>query len=99
MQVQWTEKAKTLLEEIEAYIARESPTAARKIMLTIIKKTAIQLSKYPDSGKPGRLTGTRELLFSDSPFLVVYTAHLDIVTILTIFHTAQNFPKRTQAKS
>lgn len=96
MQVQWTEKAKTRLEEIEAYIARESPTAARKIMLTVIKKTATQLSKYPDRGKPGRLTGTRELLFSDSPYLVVYTVQLNIVTILTVFHTAQDFPKKTQ---
>jgi toxin ParE1/3/4 len=96
LRVQWTEKAKIRLEEIEAYIAHESPVAARKIMLMIIKKTATQLSKYPDSGKPGRLTGTRELFFSDSPYLVVYTVHLDIVTILTVFHTAQNFPKRTR---
>ncbi len=49
MRVQWTEKAKIRLEEIEAYIAHESPVAARKIMLMIIKKTATQLSKYPDS--------------------------------------------------
>ncbi len=92
MQVQWTEKAKNRLEEIEAYVARESPAAAKNIILAIIKKTAEQLSKYPESGKPGRLTGTRELLFSDSPYLVVYTVRHNTVTILTIFHTAQNFP-------
>ena len=92
MQVQWTNKAKSRLEEIEAYIGQESPAAA-KVILTIIKKTATQLSKYPDSGKPGRLMGTRELLFSDSPYLVVYTVRNNIVTILTIFHTAQNFDR------
>lgn len=89
MQVQWTNKAKTRLEEIEAYIAQGSPAAAKKVILTI----AIQLSKYPDSGKPGRLMGTRELLFSDTPCFVVYTVHNNIVTILTIFHTAQNFDR------
>ena len=89
MQVQWTNKAKTRLEEIEAYIAQGSPAAAKKVILTI----AIQLSKYPDSGKPGRLMGTRELLFSDTPCLVVYTVRNNIVTILTIFHTAQNFDR------
>ncbi len=93
MQVQWTNKAKTRLEEIEAYIAQESPTAAKKLIFTIIKKTATQLSKYPDSGKPGRLMGTRELLFSDTPYLVVYTVRSNIVTVLTIFHTAQNFDR------
>ncbi len=87
MQVQWTNKAKRCLEEIEAYIGQESPGAAAKV----IQKTATQLSKYPDSGKPGRLMGTRELLFSDSPYLVVYTVRNNIVTILTIFHTAQKF--------
>ena len=93
MQVQWTNKAKTRLEEIEAYIAQESPTAAKKLIFTIIKKTATQLSKYPDSGKPGRLMGTRELLFSDTPYLVVYTVRSNIVTVLTIFHTAKNFDR------
>jgi addiction module RelE/StbE family toxin len=87
LQVQWTNKAKRRLEEIEAYIGQESPVAAAKV----IQKTATQLSKYPDSGKPGRLMGTRELLFSDSPYLVVYTVRNNIVTILTIFHTAQKF--------
>jgi len=91
LQVQWTNKAKKRLEEIEAYLAQESPTAAKKVILTIIKKTATQLSKYPDSGKPGRLMGTRELLFSDTPYLVVYTVRNNIITILTLFHTAQNF--------
>jgi plasmid stabilization system protein ParE len=40
VQVQWTEKAKKRLEEIEAYVARESPAAAKNIILAIIKKTA-----------------------------------------------------------
>jgi toxin ParE1/3/4 len=62
LQVHWTNKAKSRLEEIDAYIAQESPAAAAKVILTIIKKIATQLSKYPDSGKPGRLMGTRELL-------------------------------------
>jgi len=89
LQVQWTEKAKRRLEEIEAYIARENPAAAKEITLSIINKAATLLSAYPDSGKPGRLVGTRELLFSDSPYLVVYTVRHNTVTILTVFHTAQ----------
>jgi len=93
LQVQWTEKAKRRLEEIEAYIAQENPAASKEITLSIINKAATQLSAYPDSGKPGRLVGTRELLFSDSPYFVVYTVRQNTVTILTVFHTAQEFPK------
>jgi len=86
LEVQWTKKVNARLEEIEAYIAHESPAASAKVILTIIKKTATQLSRYPDSGKPGRLMGTREFLFSDTPYLVVYTVRNNIMTILTIFH-------------
>lgn len=94
MKVQWTEEAKKRLEDIEVYIARENPKAAQKIILTIVRKTANQLSDYPASGKPGRLSGTRELFISGSPYVVVYTVQHNIVTILTVFHTAQDFPQK-----
>lgn len=94
MKVQWTEEAKNRLEDIEVYIARENPKAAQKIILAIVRKAANQLSDYPASGKPGRLPGTRELFISGSPYVVVYTVQHNIVTILTVFHSAQDFPQK-----
>jgi toxin ParE1/3/4 len=92
LRVQWTTTAQKHLKEIEVYIAQDSLETARKIILSLIKKTADQLSKYPASGKPGRLDNTRELFFSDSPFLVVYTVRNNFVTVLSVFHTAQQYP-------
>ena len=94
MKVQWTEEAKNRLEDIEVYIARENPKAAQKIILAIVRKAANQLSDYPASGKPGRLPGTRELFISGSPYVVVYTVQHNIVTILTVFHSAQDLPQK-----
>ncbi len=91
MKIVWTEKAEKRLMEIEAYIKQESEKAARKTVLSLINKTMKQLTLYPGSGKPGRVYGTRELFFSDIPYLVVYTADATTVTIITVFYTAQNY--------
>ena len=94
MKVQWTKKAQKRLQEIETYmITEEYPrTRASKMIFSIIQKTNGQLSKYPQSGQPGRVKNTRELFFTDSPFLVVYTAQKQIVTVLSVYHTAQQYP-------
>ncbi|RXK88263.1 type II toxin-antitoxin system RelE/ParE family toxin [Chlorobaculum sp. 24CR] len=91
MNVVWTETALKRLDEIEAYIKQESERAARKTILSLVNKTIEQLTHYPGSGKPGRLYGTRELFFLDIPYLVVYTADTEKVTVITVFHTAQNY--------
>ena len=94
MKVQWTKKARKRLQEIEAYMIAEEYTRTRasKIIFSIIQKTNGQLSEYPQSGRPGRVKNTRELFFTDSPFLVIYTAQKQIVTVLSVYHTAQQYP-------
>lgn len=91
MKVVWTETALKRLDEIEAYIKQESERAARKTILSLVNKTIDQLTLYPGSGKPGRLYGTRELFFVDISYLVVYTADTENMTVITVFHTAQNY--------
>ncbi|RXK82342.1 type II toxin-antitoxin system RelE/ParE family toxin [Chlorobaculum sp. 24CR] len=94
MKVQWTEKARKRLREIEAYLIAEecTPIRASKLIFSITRKTSKQLADYPQSGRPGRVKNTRELFFSDSPFLVVYTARKQTVTVLSVYHTAQQIP-------
>lgn len=92
MKVIWTEEARDRLKDIEAYIVQENPTAAKKLVRGIILKVAEQLTLYPSSGKTGRLSGTRELVFSSHPYIVVYTVMNDNVYVLTVFHGAQKKP-------
>jgi addiction module RelE/StbE family toxin len=87
----WTETALKRLDEVEAYIKQENERAARKTILSLVNKTIDQLTLFPGSGKPGRICGTRELFFLDIPYLVVYTADTEKVTVITVFHTAQNY--------
>ena len=59
--------------------------------MSLVNKTIDRLTLFPGSGKPGRIYGTRELFFLDIPYLVVYTADTEKVTVITVFHTAQNY--------
>ena len=92
LKVRWTQTAKQRLEENEAYVSHDNPVAARKIIRALIGKTTLKLSQYPQIGRSGRIDGTRELVFPDNPFIVIYTVRQDTITVLTVFHAAQKFP-------
>lgn len=90
MQVEWTKGAQRNLDAIEAYIAQDNPKAGAKLVLKIVKRTFSQLSKHPSSGKHGRIDGTRELIFTDFPYIVIYTVQNEILYILSVFHTSHD---------
>ena len=90
MKIVLTEKAKASLRDIETYISQTSQKAAKQTIITLLDKIANQLLAYPKSAKPGKITHTRELYFSDIPYCVVYTSDNQTITILSIFHTSQN---------
>jgi addiction module RelE/StbE family toxin len=92
LKVQWTQTAKQRLEEIEAFISEDKPVAARKLIRDLIGKAALKLSHYPQIGRSGRIAGTRELVCPDHPFILIYTVRQDTVTVLTVFHSAREFP-------
>ena len=90
MKIVLTKEAKDSLREIESYIGQTSKRAAKQTIITILNKIIKQLPAYPQSAKPGNLTDTRELYFSDIPYCVIYTSDNKTITVLSIFHTAQN---------
>src|SRR5262249_44206861 len=50
----------------------------------------MSLETLPNRGRPGRITGTRELIFP--PYVIVYRINLQTVEILRIYHGAQDWP-------
>ena len=45
------------------------------------------------SGRPGRVPRTRELVISNSPFVVAYRIDKEPIVILAIYHRAQQWPE------
>ena len=92
MQVVWLKSALNNLDEIAEYISQESSQAAQQVVDLIIEQVN-QLTAQPALGRSGRVVGTRELVISNSYYLVPYRIKNNQVEILRVFHTSRRPPK------
>lgn len=95
MQLKWTDLAEKDLENIETYIATEnSRLVAVDVVLKVLNSCELILSNHPQAGRPGRVSGTRELVINGIPLIVVYRIvdRLDQLQILRVLHDAQQWP-------
>lgn len=90
MRVRWTTNAADDLERICDYIVESRPGSAQRVAKVIVDGVGA-LSTFPNRGRPGRVEGTRELVFVPLPFIAVYEVQ-DTVQILRILHSAQHWP-------
>jgi toxin ParE1/3/4 len=85
MKVLWTEQTWTRLAEIEAFLSRDDPEAASRLVDTLIERGEA-LAHYPDRGRklleiPG--SGLRELIVGN--YRLVYRRSLKEIEVLTVF--------------
>jgi toxin ParE1/3/4 len=73
------------------YIAQDNPTAAVSQGDRIAEQIEI-LQQHPQMGRPGRKQGTRELVISRTPFIVVYRVKAKRIELLRVLHGAQQWP-------
>jgi len=90
MKLVWTPPAIRDLQSPRSYIARDKPSAARK-QVEIILTAVAGLAHFPDSGRPGRKTGTRELVIGKTPYLAIYRNQGGALEILRILHGRQSW--------
>jgi toxin ParE1/3/4 len=60
-----------------------------------IRAQVRQLLQFPETGRPGRIEGTRELVISQTPYIVAYRITGETVRILRVLHGAQLWPDET----
>ncbi|MFM6845117.1 MAG: type II toxin-antitoxin system RelE/ParE family toxin [Dolichospermum sp.] len=92
MQVKWLRRALRNLEQARNYVFQENPTAAQELIIKI-QNAANQLEKYPFMGKSGRVEGTKELIISNSPYMIIYRVKEESVEVLRILHTSKCYPE------
>jgi addiction module RelE/StbE family toxin len=93
MRVRWLRKALRNLDDEAAYIAAEDTAAARLVVQRVLDAVA-QLEAHPGRGRPGRVSGTRELVVAKTRYIVPYRVRGEIVEILRVFHTSRRLPDR-----
>jgi len=93
MTLLWTRLAVHDLDAAYEYIAESNPVAAERIAERIAAAAAA-IVQHPRIGKPGRVSGTRELVVAGTPFIVVYRMGPNRAEILSMMHGARMWPDR-----
>jgi toxin ParE1/3/4 len=91
MRLRWTTPAASDLYAIVEHIEQDNPVAASEVARTIYDGCDT-LRRFPYQGRKGRIDGTRELVFSGLPYIVVYRIKDQVVEIARIYHGAQDWP-------
>jgi toxin ParE1/3/4 len=94
MIVAWSQFAADDLASLRAYIADDDPAAAQRVVLHIIHSVEALLTRQPRMGRPGRVTGTRELVVPRTPYIVPYRIRNNRLHVLRVYHGARRWPDR-----
>jgi toxin ParE1/3/4 len=92
MHVRWTTDAADDLERICDYIAESRPESARRVAQSVIERLGT-LETFPHLGRPGRVEGTREVVFPPLPFVAISEVRDEQIIVLRILHGAQRWPQ------
>ena len=92
MRLRWTRPALAHIAEISAYIRKDNPAAARRVV-DQIRRDAKHLTLHPLLGRKGRIEETRELVISRYPYIIVYRTADQAVEILAVIHAARDWPQ------
>jgi toxin ParE1/3/4 len=87
----WSAFALSDRDDILTHIEVDNPLAAITVDERIVAAVR-RLQDIPESGNPGRIAGTRELVGSGTPYVAAYAVTETEVRILRVLHGAQQWP-------
>jgi len=91
LRVRWLRRALLDLDAVEEYIARDDPQAAAGVVLRIVRAVSL-LKEQPGIGRAGRVSGTKEMVVPNTPFIVPYRVKDDAIQILRVYHSSRKWP-------
>ena|SRR5271170_285970 len=91
MRLEWSAYALADRTVIFDYIEADNPRAAVAVDARIREKVAT-LARFPESGRTGRIEGTRELVISRTPYIVAYRIAGSTVRVLRVLHGSRRWP-------
>ena len=91
MRLEWSILAQADRDAIFDYIEADSPRSAIAVD-DRIREQVEKLARFPESGRAGRIEGTRELVILRTPYIVAYCITGNAVRILRVLHGARRWP-------
>jgi len=92
--LRWLPKAIANRDSQIERIAKVNPIAAISQGDAIEQQVMALVGDPPISGRPGRKPGTRELVISKTPFVAVFRINGQIIEIMRLLHSSQNWPRQ-----
>ena len=92
MKLEWSDLARADRDAIFDYLEAENPRAVIAVDECIQTQTE-GLLRFPESGRPGRVEGTCELVILRTPYIAAYAIRGDTIRILRVLHGAQLWPE------
>ena len=90
MIIRWLPQAhRNRLEQLD-YIAQDNPLAAIG-QDEEIERQVNMLLEHPKMGRPGRVAGTRELVVSSTPYVVIYRLRAQHIEVIRVLHSSQQW--------
>jgi addiction module RelE/StbE family toxin len=93
MRLVWSKAAMRDLFELAVYIATDSKRAAESVEARIHEEAKL-LSRFPRSGRTGRISGTRERVVDNTPYILAYQIVAGRIRILRVYLSARKWPKQ-----
>jgi toxin ParE1/3/4 len=72
--------------------ARQQPSLGTRIA-DALEAACDWIASFPNSGRPGRVEGTREVVLTGTPYILGCKVESARVTILAIIHGARRWPE------
>lgn len=92
MRIRWLKRTDLDVEEAFDWLAEHNLTAAWEMLARIRKRGDEDLAEHPELGRLGRVRGTRELVMTGTPYLLIYRIKGEALHILRVLHGRQQWP-------
>jgi addiction module RelE/StbE family toxin len=92
MRLEWSPHAVADLKAISEYIEQDRSLKTANHIARAIYNAIQSLRTTPHRGRRGRIEGTREMVVSGLPYIVVYRVYSERVLVLNVVHGAQRWP-------
>lgn len=89
MKLVWSPDALRQLEHAVYTIAQDDPAAALRVHARIVERSQ-ELQRFQNLGTEGRKPGTRELVVTGTPYILVYRVKDEEIHILHAWHGKQS---------
>ena len=90
MRIRWAPAAADDLQALRDYLKTNHP-AFLKSTIRKLYEAAGSLKRFPNRGRTIRQEGTRELVMAPLPYVIVYRVGPEIVHILRVIHTSEDW--------